>query len=197
MANAGTHYDRLGVAANATTEQIRHAYRAQARLHHPDRVGSSTSVDMMEINEAWRVLSDPVLRHAYDTRLRASTSSGSTRSAADLSEQLSHYAAASHTGRARFPWRFVLAFFTVITAIIIVMGALTDQGQPSPVDNIIRVGSCVDVDRQVREAREVSCDGPYDGEVSQMVPFDATCPRGTEAFRDRQGLGLVCIDERE
>jgi hypothetical protein len=26
-----------------------------------------------------------------------------------------------------------------------------------------------------------------------MVPFDASCPRSTEGFRDRQGLGLVCI----
>ena len=197
MASTVTHYERLGVAASATTEQIRHAYRAQARLHHPDRIGSASSVDMMEINEAWRVLSDPVLRHAYDARLRSGTSGASTRVTVDLSEKLSPYTTAANTGRARFPWRFVLAFFSVITAIIIIMGALTEQSQPSPVDNIIRVGSCVNLDSQLREAREVSCDGPYDGEVSQMVPFDSSCPTGTEAYRDRQGLGVVCIDQSE
>lgn len=189
-----THYARLGVANDASTEQIRHAYRAQARVHHPDRLGSATSAEMLEINEAWRILSDPVLRHAYDSQLRSAA--GPSSSASDLSEQLSRYAATTvQHGRARFPWRFVLAFFMVATGIIIVMGVLTEPGSPAPVDNIIRVGSCVDLDRLRQEAREVSCDGPYDGQVGQMVPFDATCPTGTAAFRDRQGLGKVCIDE--
>lgn len=189
-----THYSRLGVANDASTEQIRHAYRAQARVHHPDRLGSATSAEMLDINEAWRVLSDPVLRHAYDARLRAS--SGPSSASADMSDHLSQYVYPTvQHGRARFPWRFVLAFFMVVSGIIIVMGVLTEQGSPSPVDNIVRVGSCVDVDRLRQEAREVSCDGPHDGRVGQMVPFDATCPTGTAAYRDRQGLGKVCIDE--
>jgi molecular chaperone DnaJ len=189
-----THYARLGVAHEASTEQIRQAYRTLARVHHPDRIGSSTSAEMLEINEAWRILSDPVLRRAYDTRLASNLSHGSSGAASHQPMSSSTYSMNSAAyGRARFPWKFVLGFFVVVTAIIIVMGALTEQGQPAGVDNIIRVGSCIDVDRQLREAREVSCDGPYDGRVQQMVPFDSSCPRNTEAFRDRQGLGLVCI----
>lgn len=196
MPDSVTHYSRLGVAVDATTEQIRHAYRTQARLYHPDRTGTATSAEMLEINEAWRVLSDPVLRRAYDARLRGSASSGTTGVTSDLSEQLSRYTAGSaHSGRARFPWRFVLGFFVAATALIVIMGIFTEQGPPAPVDNIIRVGSCVALDRQLLEAREVSCDGPHDGEVGQMVPFDASCPAGTEAYRDRQGLGLACVDE--
>jgi len=195
MPDSINHYARLGVAVEATTEQIRHAYRAQARVHHPDRIGSSTSVEMLEINEAWRVLSDPILRHAYDARLRGSAASGTSGIASDLSEKLSRSSTPSvQYGRARFPWRFVLGFFIVATAFIVIMGIFTEQGPPAPVDNIIRVGSCVELDLQLREAREVSCEGPFDSEVGQMVPFDASCPMGTEAYRDRQGLGLVCID---
>jgi molecular chaperone DnaJ len=162
-------------------------------------MGTSTSVEMMEINEAWRVLSDPVLRRAYDTRLRSGSSYGSSVGSGSGSggvatnmANLSSYRPGA-TGTARFPWRFVLAFFMVITAAIIIMGAFTEQGEPTPVDNVIRVGSCVDLDEQLREAREVSCDGSHDGQVDQMVPFDAKCPSGTESYRDRQGLGLVCI----
>jgi molecular chaperone DnaJ len=190
-----THYARLGVPVEASTEQIRSAYRNLARLHHPDRVGTSTSVEMMEINEAWRVLSDPVLRRAYDTRLRSGSLNGSGGSSGGVATNMANLSAyrPGATGTARFPWRFVMAFFMVITAAIIIMGAFTEQGEPTPVDNVIRVGSCVDLDEQVREAREVSCDGPHDGQVDQMIPFDAKCPSGTESYRDRQGLGLVCI----
>ena len=189
-----THYARLGVAHDASTEQIRQAYRALARVHHPDRLGSSTSAEMLEINEAWRILSDPILRRAYDTRLASPPSNEPLGTPSHRPMSSSTYPMNNEVyGRARFPWRFVLGFFLVVTAIIIVMGALTEQGQPAGVDNIIRVGSCVDVDRQLREAWEVSCDGPHEGRVQQMVPFDASCPRSTEGFRDRQGLGLVCI----
>ena len=190
-----THYVRLGVAEDASTEQIRGAYRGLARMHHPDRGGTSTSVEMMEINEAWRVLSDPVLRRAYDTQLRSGSSQGAGGGSSEVATNMANLSTyrPGVIGTARFPWRFVLAFFMVITAAIIIMGAFTEPGEPTPVDNVIRVGSCVDLDEQLREAREVSCDGPHEGQVDQMVPFDAKCPSGTEAYRDRQGLGLVCI----
>ena len=67
----GVHYQRLGVAPTATPEEIRTAYRNLARVHHPDKHEGKTSTRMLEINEAWRVLSDPVLRYKYDADLRA------------------------------------------------------------------------------------------------------------------------------
>jgi molecular chaperone DnaJ len=93
----------------------------------------------------------------------------------------------------RFPWKFVVGFFALATLVILVVGAFTEPGETLPIDNIIRVGSCVDVDRQIQEAWEVSCDGPHDSQVVRMVPFDGRCPADTETFRDRQGLGLVCV----
>lgn len=146
---------------------------------------------MIRINEAWRVLSHEDRRRAYDeglTRPRTDATGTSTRVAARSDAPSMPIATP-----ARFPWKFVLAFFVLATAAILVVGAFTEPGRTPPIDNIIRVGSCVDVDRQIQEAKEVSCDGPHDAEVAALVPFDSTCPAGTETFRDRQGLGLVCI----
>ena len=73
-----THYERLGVAPDATPVQLRTAYRVAARRSHPDRAGDVAAGEMAAVNEAYRVLSDPVLRGAYDTDLAvASRTAGS------------------------------------------------------------------------------------------------------------------------
>lgn len=186
MTGIMSHYARLGVPFDASTEQIRAAYRELAWHHHPDRTGRPASAEMMEINEAWRVLSDPVLRHSYDAGLRSSVAADSARPTTPMPPS-------GHVAPARFPWRFVLGFFVVAAAVVLALGAVTDPGRSTPIDNIIRVGSCVDVDPQRGEAWEVSCDGPHAAKVAQLVPFDATCPGTMTGYRDRQGLGQVCV----
>jgi curved DNA-binding protein len=61
------YYQTLGVARDATAEEIRKAFRKLARKYHPD---VSREVDaelrMKEVNEAYAVLSDPEKRAAYD-----------------------------------------------------------------------------------------------------------------------------------
>jgi curved DNA-binding protein CbpA len=64
---APTHYEVLGVARSASTEQVRAAYRAAARDHHPDAGGDPAR--MRAVNAAWTVLGDPVRRAAYDRQL--------------------------------------------------------------------------------------------------------------------------------
>lgn len=64
-----THYERLGVAPDASPGEIRAAYRRLARTHHPD-AGGGAHGEMAAVNEAWRVLSDPARRAAYDASLR-------------------------------------------------------------------------------------------------------------------------------
>jgi hypothetical protein len=64
-----THYEVLGVQANATAEEIKVAYRRIAQAAHPDRGGSDALFAI--IHDAYRVLSDPVARAAYDRRLAA------------------------------------------------------------------------------------------------------------------------------
>src|SRR6266540_3038813 len=61
------YYKTLGVAKNATTEDIKKAYRRLARQHHPDlNKGADAERRFKEINEANEVLSDPEKRKRYD-----------------------------------------------------------------------------------------------------------------------------------
>jgi curved DNA-binding protein len=76
VAVTATYYDVLGVAASATHDEIRDAYRAHALREHPDRhggaaesVAAAAEARMREVNEAWQVLGDPVTRAAYDAEL--------------------------------------------------------------------------------------------------------------------------------
>lgn len=64
-----THYEVLGVAADAEADEIRRAYLRLARRHHPDHRGDPER--MQAINAAWQVLSDPVRRRSYDESLGA------------------------------------------------------------------------------------------------------------------------------
>ncbi len=61
------YYKILGVARDAKAEDIKKAYRRQARKFHPD-VSKETGAEekFKDINEANEVLSDPEKRSAYD-----------------------------------------------------------------------------------------------------------------------------------
>ena len=58
------YYETLGVARDASPEQIKAAYRAQAMAAHPDRGGDHER--MSRVNEAYECLSDPERRERYD-----------------------------------------------------------------------------------------------------------------------------------
>ncbi len=61
------YYQTLGVARDATQEDIKKAYRRLARKYHPDvSKEKDAEARMKEINEANAVLSDPEKRAAYD-----------------------------------------------------------------------------------------------------------------------------------
>lgn len=61
------HYEVLGVSSAASGDEVRRAYLARARQHHPDTGGEPAA--MTEVNAAWTVLSDPVQRRSYDLAL--------------------------------------------------------------------------------------------------------------------------------
>lgn len=68
--NTRTHYEVLGVAENATEDEIKKAYRAGALVHHPNK-GGSTAV-FKRLGAAYAVLKDQEQRRDYDLALVAS-----------------------------------------------------------------------------------------------------------------------------
>ena len=60
-------YAVLGVPSTANQEDVAAAYRAKARLHHPDvSLERDAERRMAEINAAWSILRDPARRDAWD-----------------------------------------------------------------------------------------------------------------------------------
>jgi curved DNA-binding protein len=61
------YYQTLGVARDATAEDLKKAFRKLARKYHPDiSKEADAELRMREVNEAYAVLSDPEKRAAYD-----------------------------------------------------------------------------------------------------------------------------------
>ena len=72
MPNVHSHYENLKVARDASPDEIRAAYRALTRKHHPDRHPDSVEAQriMAVINVAYAVLSDPAKRREHDLWIR-------------------------------------------------------------------------------------------------------------------------------
>jgi curved DNA-binding protein CbpA len=70
---AQNHYATLGLNRHCTIEQIRDAYRAFAKQHHPDlNHGRHESLARTQaLNAAYEILSDPEKREIYDRELVA------------------------------------------------------------------------------------------------------------------------------
>lgn len=67
------HYTVLGVPKGASPDEVKKAYRALSRLHHPDKAGHLDDVKrhdcerrMVALNVAYQVLSSPRQRNQYD-----------------------------------------------------------------------------------------------------------------------------------
>lgn len=65
------HYRVLGVAPNASTPEIRRAYRRLARQHHPDHNRDPNGAErFIALAFAYEILRDPAQRAHYDQILR-------------------------------------------------------------------------------------------------------------------------------
>lgn len=63
-----THYATLGVAENASPDEIKRAYRKLAGQHHPDKGGDTAA--FQRIQEAYSVIGDEGKRAQYDAERR-------------------------------------------------------------------------------------------------------------------------------
>jgi molecular chaperone DnaJ len=77
MATTRDYYDVLGVPRGASDADVKRAYRKLAQQWHPD-VNTEAGADerFKEISEAYRVLSDPQQRQAYDMFGRVGVNQG-------------------------------------------------------------------------------------------------------------------------
>ncbi|TXI10075.1 MAG: molecular chaperone DnaJ [Polynucleobacter sp.] len=68
MSNKRDFYEILGVARNASDDEIKKSYRKLAMKYHPDRNPDSKEAEakFKEAKEAYEMLSDPQKRAAYD-----------------------------------------------------------------------------------------------------------------------------------
>lgn len=156
---------------------------------------------MAAVNEAYRVLGDPALRSEYDRSIGAhgsavgSSTSGGTGVDDDVDRPPPPVAPSRlmPAGPARIPWKMMAVMAVAGSAVILFAAAFNDPPSTEAPDGILRVGSCVEVEQNF-DVREVACTGADDLVVDLVLPTDATCPSGLGQFRDRLGLGTVCIE---
>ena len=193
-----THYQRLRITPDASADEVRAAYRRMAREFHPDNAGEASAERMAEINEAWRVLSDPARRAMYDAGLRGVTVTPRRAPTGRLDEELypveqrpRHDPA---VGPPPFPTkRLAIAVGIAMVAGFVISGLARKQPDDAPkVDPITHVGDCVTLLAN-GDAKKVACDSDGARKVEAMVAFDADCPTGLEPHRDSQGLGIDCL----
>ena len=72
MSNGKTHYEVLGLAPDASLQEVKRRFRELARKYHPDLNPDRPEMHavFLQINQAHEVLSDPDRRAHYDLSLR-------------------------------------------------------------------------------------------------------------------------------
>lgn len=67
-----SYYELLQVPEGASVQELRQAFRALSKLYHPDTTAlpaGQAAAAFQQLQQAYAVLSDPVLRQRYDERL--------------------------------------------------------------------------------------------------------------------------------
>lgn len=70
--NLPNYYEVLGVANDATQDEIKIKFRELAKKTHPDKTKMNSEEKMSELNKAYEVLSDKERRESYDKYMKVS-----------------------------------------------------------------------------------------------------------------------------
>ena len=178
------------------------------RKLHPDADGLETadfSLALAAVSQAWSVLGNTTSRRLYDESLSAkskyrqasnpkkSTVNENFDDIADDFIDETDFEAPRVIVRAKVPWRFLLSLVAVGALLILILHSTSSPSIQQGPDSLIQSGSCVAFD-STQAVYEVSCDGPHDGVVRQLIGFDRTCSSDTCGYRDRQGMGIACLE---
>ncbi len=153
---AKNYYVILGIASDASQEQIKSAYRQLVKELHPDHYGED-SQPFREIQEAYSVLSDPERRRTYDREREQAAQPGSRQHNWRQTGRspIEPIDARQHAVEAIFD-----RFFGGATFFDEFMGRMHGNR---------RVGLRVDVSLTAAQAHK-------GGEVGLNVPVDVRCP---------------------
>ena len=170
------------------------------RKLHPDVNGLGTanfSLALAAVSEAWSVLGNPTSRRVYDESLTAKSryrqaSNPKKQNTVEFADE-PEFEVPLVVVRAKIPWRFMLSLVAVGALLILFLQSTASPSIPQGPDSLIQSGSCVAFD-STQAVYEVSCDGPNDGVVRQLIGFDKTCSSDTFGYRDRQGMGIACLE---
>ncbi len=110
------HYARLGVTPDATPEELKAAFHAQARRLHPDVPGTGNAAAFVLLKEAYDVLSNPLRRTGYHRAASVPSVPPPPRPAQ-----------APETPR-KGPWLAVIGVSGLATALVLV--AMLSAGDP-------------------------------------------------------------------
>lgn len=178
------------------------------RKLHPDADGLGTadfSLALAAVSQAWSVLGNTTSRRLYDESLsvkskyrqapnpKKSTVNENFDDFADDFIDEADFELPRVIVRAKVPWRFLLSLVAVGALLILILHSISSPSIQQGPDSLIQSGSCVAFD-STQAVYEVSCDGPHDGVVRQLIGFDRTCSSDTFGYRDRQGMGIACLE---
>lgn len=203
MASGPTLYDVLGVPPDASAEELRQAFRDQARLLHPDRhvqageaAQAITERRMQELTAAWQVLSDAGRRRRYDRELAFGAEPVGpdpavffSRFDGTMDEELEPIDGTARIIRA-IPW---VALAAVLGAIFVFSAyALTGGPKDDLSGTGIRIGQCVvlGADDSITPA---GCDAGGAREIVMLVGPSNPCPAGTERRQPPTGSAVYCL----
>ncbi len=92
-----TYYDILGIKKDATDKDVKYAYRAKAKIAHPDTATGSNAA-FIKVREAYDVLMNPIERQKYDQSLiRVERPEQKTTDNRPSSEQPAHMHSTTNT----------------------------------------------------------------------------------------------------